>query len=67
MLESKLSSVSQADSSRISHPSQPLHLNKAGKQGSSNGASNMVVTLCPIQTLVSEGTPERKQRVGIDV
>jgi len=31
MLESTFSGVRQADGSRIAHPSQPLHLNKAGK------------------------------------
>jgi hypothetical protein len=31
MLESTFSGVREADDSRIPHPSQPLHLNKAGQ------------------------------------
>ncbi|PYU05868.1 MAG: hypothetical protein DMG34_07270, partial [Acidobacteria bacterium] len=42
-------------------------LHEAGKQSSSQGTSNMVVTLCPVQTFAREGTPPSSQRFCIDL
>jgi hypothetical protein len=67
MFEPALSGVRQADGAGVAHTRQPFHLDQAGKQGSPNGASNVVVALRPIQALMCEGTPLFAQGVGIDV
>jgi hypothetical protein len=59
--------VGQADGAAVAHSSQPLHLHKAGKQSCSDGASDMVMALGPIQTLVSKGTPEPAEWIRINV
>jgi hypothetical protein len=66
-LESRFSSMCDAKSSCISHASQPLHFKEAGKQRRSDGASYVVVALCPIQAPACKGAPEFTQRVNIDI
>jgi len=67
MLEPTFPSMRQAHCASFAHASHPIHLQKAGKQSSSHGASDVVVSLCPVQTFVCKGPPQPMKQIGIDV
>ncbi len=66
-LESRFSSMRDANSSCISHAGQPLHFKETGKQRRSDGSSYVMATLRPIQAPACKGAPEFTQMVNIDI
>jgi hypothetical protein len=47
--------------------SQPIPLNKTGKQGSANRTSDVMIAFGPIQTWVSEGASKFRERIDIQI